>query len=127
MKQATDMIEALTYKLRMLGIPIDSKARVLCDNDAVVKTSSNPDARLPKKYNSIAFHRIRECVVFKMILIYHEKGDSNLADILTKVLPVKCRVCLLQGIMNETIEHMFVEVATSIVYPVNSPRGMCKY
>ena len=100
MKQASDMIEALTYKLRMFGIPIDSEARVLCDNEAVVRIGSNPDARLAKKHNSIAFHRIRECVASKMMLVYHEKGESNLADILTKVLPVERRVRLLKGIMN---------------------------
>ena len=100
MKQATDMIEALVYKLRMFGIPIEMETRVLCDNESVVKIGSNPDARLTKKHNSIAFHRIRECVAAKMILVYHEKSDSNLADILTKVLPVERQVQLLKGLMN---------------------------
>ena len=95
MKQAADMIEALIYKLRMFGVPIDSEARVLCDNETVVKIGSNPDARLTKKHNSIAFHRIRECVASKMILTYHDRGDSNLADILTKALLVEQRVRLL--------------------------------
>ena len=45
-------------------------------------------------------HRIRECVAAKMILIYHEKGESNLADLLTKVLPVERRQQLLRGLMN---------------------------
>ncbi len=35
-----------------------------------------------------------------MILVYHEKGDSNLADILTKVLSVERQTQLLKGIMN---------------------------
>lgn len=100
MKQATDMVEALLYKLRMFGVPIESETRVLCDNESVVKIGTNPEARLTKKHNSIAFHRIRECVAARMILIYHEKGDSNLADILTKVLPVERRTQLLKGIMN---------------------------
>ena len=100
LRQATDMIEALLYKLRMFGVPIEYEARVLCDNESVVKSGTNPEARLSKKHNSIAFHRIRECVASKMILIYHEKGESNLADILTKVLPVERRVQLLKGIMN---------------------------
>ena len=100
MKQATDMVEALLYKLRMFGIPIEAETRVLCDNESVVKVGTNPEARLTKKHNSIAFHRIRECVASKMILIYHEKGESNLADLLTKVLPVERRTQLLKGIMN---------------------------
>ena len=65
-----------------------------------MKAGCNPDARLSKKHNSIAFHRIRECVASGMILIYHEKGESDLADLLTKTLPVESRVTLLKGIMN---------------------------
>ena len=62
MKQATNMIEALFYKLRMFGIPIEGECRILCDNEGVVKANGNPETRLSKKQNSIAFHRIRECV-----------------------------------------------------------------
>ena len=100
MKQAADMIEALFYKLRMFGVPFEGECRVLGDNEGVVKAGSNPDARLSKKHNSVAFHQIRECVASGMILIYHEKGESNLADILTKSLPVERRTTLLKGIMN---------------------------
>ena len=100
MKQATDMIESLFYKLRMFGVPIEGECRVLGDNEGVVKAGSNPDARLSKKHNSIAYHRIRECVASGLILIYYEKGESNLADLLTKSLPVERRVKLLKGIMN---------------------------
>ena len=100
LKQVSNMIESILYKLRMFGVPVDGEVCVLCDNESVVKISSNPDARLTKRHNSIAFHRIRECVAARMMLIYHEKGESNLADILTKVLPVDRRTTLLKGIMN---------------------------
>ena len=80
-------------------MPIEGECRVLCCNEGVVKAGGNPDARLSKKHNSIAFYRIRECVASQMILVYHEKGESNLADLLTKSLPVERRVTLLKGIM----------------------------
>ena len=73
MKQATDMIEVLMYKLRMFGIPITSESRVLCDNESVVKTGTNLEARLAKNHNSIAFHRVRECVACKMIIMKRGK------------------------------------------------------
>jgi hypothetical protein len=38
MKTAVDQIEALRYKLRMMGVPIDGAANVLCDNHLVVAT-----------------------------------------------------------------------------------------
>ena len=99
MKQAVDMIEAMIYKLRMFGVPISGEARIFCDNMAAVKSGSNPDARLQKKHNSIAFHRIREAVAAGWLLIYHESGESNLADLLTKVLTVERRRKLILGIL----------------------------
>ena len=97
MKQAMDMIEGLIYKLCMFGIPVEGEARIICDNMAAV--GSNPDARLQKKHNSIAFHRIREAVPAGWVLIYHEKGNSNLADLLTKVLSVEKRRHLIIGLL----------------------------
>ena len=99
MKQATDMIEGLLYKLRMFGVPVEGEARILCDNMAAVKSGSNPDARLQKKHNSIAFHRVREAVAAGWALIYHENGNSNLADLLTKVLSVEKRRRLILGLL----------------------------
>ena len=62
LKQAVDIIEGLIYKLRMFGIPILEESKIFCDNQAAVKSGSNPDTRLQKKHNSIAFHRNREAV-----------------------------------------------------------------
>ena len=40
---------------------------------------------------SIAFHEVRETVAAGWALIYHENSNSNLADLLTEVLPVEKR------------------------------------
>lgn len=98
-KQAVDMIEGLIYKLRMFGIPTIGEARIFCDNQATVKSESNPDTQLQKKHNSIAFHRIREAVAGGWILLYHEDGQSNLADLLTKILSVERRRKLILGLL----------------------------
>ena len=94
------MIEALFYKLRMFGVPIEGECCVFEDNEGVVKAGSNPDARLSKKHDSVVYHQIREYVAFRLILLCYEKGESNLADLLIKSLPVERRVKLLKGIMN---------------------------
>ena len=99
LRQAVDMIEGLIYKLRMFGIPISGEARVFFDNQAAVNSRSNPDTRLQKKHNSIAFHRVREVVAGGWILIYHEDSQSNLADLLTKVLSVDRRRKLILGFL----------------------------
>ena len=90
LKTATEMIIALRYKLRMFGIPIDGPANVMCDNEAVFKSSSIADSRLKKKSQSICYHKCREAVAAGIQMVYKEITDTNLADILTKALgPVK--------------------------------------
>ena len=53
MRQATEMIEALSYKLRMSGIPIDGPTRVYGDNGAVISNSLILTSTLTKKRNEI--------------------------------------------------------------------------
>ena len=87
MKIATELIEALTYKLRMFGVPLSGPARIFCNNESVVKSSSFPESTLKKKHCSIAYHKVREAVAAGKQLIYYEHTSSNLvADLFTKVL-----------------------------------------
>ena len=46
----------------MFGIPLDGPARLFCNNEAVMKNTTNPESTLKKKHNSIAYHRVREAV-----------------------------------------------------------------
>ena len=84
LKTAVEHIMALRYKLRMFGVPIDGPARIFCDNEAVYKNSSDPASTLKRRHQSVAYHLCREAVAAGIILVHHEDGDSNLADILTK-------------------------------------------
>lgn len=83
---AVEMIEALRYKLRMLGVPIFGPANGFCDNQSVVINSTWPDSTLKKKHNAISYHKVRECIAAKVIRLAKESGVTNLADILTKTL-----------------------------------------
>ena len=94
------MVEGLLYKLRMFEVPINDEARVFCDNESVVKSSTFLESTLKKKHVSIVFHRIREAVAAGKILIYYEASGSNLADLLTKVLPNLKRLPLVQAILS---------------------------
>jgi len=96
---ATEIIEGLLYKLRMFGVPINNEAKVFCDNKSVVKSSAFPEST-SKKNVSIAFHRIREAVAAGKMLIYYEASGSNLADLLTKVLPNAKRMPLVQAVLS---------------------------
>ena len=87
MKTAIEMIEAFRYKLRMMGIPLDGETNVFCDNESVFKNSTQPESVLKKKHNAIAYHRTREAQAAGLVRIAWEEGETNLADILTKLLP----------------------------------------
>ena len=82
-----ERIESLWYKLQMFGIPIDRPTNVYCDNEVVTKNAIYPELKLKKKHNSIAYHRVHEAVVAGTIRVTKEDGKTNLADVLTKLLP----------------------------------------
>ena len=86
-KTAIEMVEGLRYKLRMMGVTIDGATNLFCDNDSVIKNSSNPESTLKKKHNAIAYHRTREAIAAGTIRMAKEDGQTNLADILTKLMP----------------------------------------
>lgn len=87
MKTAIEMVEGLRYKLRMMGVGIEGETNVFCDNESVVKNSSNPESTLKKRHNAIAYHRVREAIAAGTVRVAKEPGETNLADVLTKLMP----------------------------------------
>ena len=87
MKTAIDLIEGLRYKLRMMGIPVLGSTAVFCDNQSVVKNSTAPESVLKKRHNAIAYHRAREAQAAGIIKVAWEDGTTNIADLLTKLMP----------------------------------------
>jgi hypothetical protein len=99
MKIAVEQILALRLKLRWMGVLIEGPANVYCDNLTVVKSATQPEVTLSKKHNGIAYHKAREAVATNMIRITHEPTATNLADLLTKVLPPATRNGLIDRFM----------------------------
>ena len=85
---AVELIQELRYKLRMLGVPVDGPTTMYGDNMSVVLNTTVPSSQLKKKHNAIAYHRVREAIAAKMVLLHHIPSTENIADILTKPLPV---------------------------------------
>mgnify|MGYP003507168593 FL=1 len=86
MRQAFDLIEALRYKLRMMGVPIEGATKVYCDNESVVNATTRPESTLKKKHSAINYHRCREAIAAGHIRVAWINGIDNLSDALTKVL-----------------------------------------
>ena len=89
MKHCLEDIEHLRFKLRMFGIPISKEhpeTCILCDNESLVKNSSNVESTLNKKHSSIAYHFARWNVAARVCKIAWVATGENIADAFTKRL-----------------------------------------
>ena len=86
MKHCCEYIRGLRYKLREMGIPVESPAYVFGDNKSVLANASVPDSVLQKKANSIAYHFVREGSAMDEWRITYINTHENIADLLTKPL-----------------------------------------
>ena len=77
MRIAVELIEALRYKLRMMGVPIEGSCNVLCDNELVVKNVKRPESACQKKHNLVAYHKSRESIAAGIIRVAKESGLTN--------------------------------------------------
>ena len=80
MKQATEYIRGLHYKLRMMGIPYEEPTVVYGDNQSVLANTTAPTSQLKKKSNSIAYHFVREGCARDEWRTTYVKSDNNPAD-----------------------------------------------
>ena len=59
LKNGVELVEALRYKLRMFGAPIEVAKNIYCENEAVYKNFYTPELILSNKHHSIVYHRNR--------------------------------------------------------------------
>jgi hypothetical protein len=86
LRTGIDKLQALRYKLYMMGVPMDGACDVFCDNQLVCLTAQKPETRLNKKHNAINYNRIREAAATEWVRVAFEPGATNLADFLTKIV-----------------------------------------
>ena len=86
LKNGIETLRGLRYKLRMMGIPLESPNYIFGDNMSVIKNTQTPESTLKKKSNSICYHFCRESVAMGESLTAHVSSPENLADLATKVL-----------------------------------------
>ena len=81
-----ELIVALRYKLRMFGVPLSGPADDFCDKRGVVMNASKPEYTIQKKHDAINYHAVRESAAAGILRVGKEDGETNFADLLTKVL-----------------------------------------
>jgi hypothetical protein len=87
MKVVAEQLEALRYKLRMMGVPVEGPTNVYCNNESVFKSTVFPEYTFQKKHNSIAYHKTREAQAAGTVRIAWIPSEKNLSDVLTKLFP----------------------------------------
>ena len=83
---AIELIEDLRYKLRMMGVPIHGACKVFCDNESAVQNTTWSESPLRKKANAICYHNAWESIAAGWIQIAKEPEETNVADLLTKLM-----------------------------------------
>ena len=93
LKACLEAIEHLRFKLRCFGVPMPQgePTHVFCDNESVVKNTTNVESTLNKKHSSVAYHHCRWSVAAGVITLAHIRTYDNIADCFTKRLPSSIR------------------------------------
>jgi hypothetical protein len=93
LKACLEAIEHLRFKLRCFGVPMPQgePTHVFCDNESVVKNTTNVESTLNKKHSSVAYHHCRWSVAAGVITLAHVGTHDNIADCFTKRLPSNTR------------------------------------
>ena len=93
LKACLEAIEHLRFKLRCFGVPMPQgePTHVFCDNDSVVKNTTNVESTLNKKHSSVAYHHCRWSVAAGVITLAHISTHDNITDCFTKRLPAQTR------------------------------------
>ena len=89
MEQCIEDVEHLRFKLRMFGIPISEEQPatvILCENESVLKNTSNFESSLNKKHSAIVYHFSRWNVAAGVCTNAWIPTGENIADAMTKRL-----------------------------------------
>jgi len=104
MREATEYIRALRYKLRMMGIPVEDAAYIFGDNQSVLANTTNPGSTLKKKCAAVAYHVVREGVARGEWVTAYINTHDNIADLLTKPMASGEKR---NGFVKKILQHIF--------------------
>jgi hypothetical protein len=71
------------YKLRMMGLPMEQTAYLVCDNMSVVMALQLLVGMLDNKYNAIAYHKCQEAVAAGFVRVAYIPSGNKSANALT--------------------------------------------
>ena len=86
MKTGVEALRGISYKLRMMGVPLTGPTQLYGDNMSAIYNTSRDELKLKKKINSICYHDVREAVASGKCLTTHCKTGDNYSDMKNKFL-----------------------------------------
>jgi hypothetical protein len=78
----------LRMLLRGISVPIEIPTPILCDNDAARILAADQMFHARAKHIDNCYHHIRDCIEKKKIFLPRVSSADNIADTLTKALPL---------------------------------------
>ena len=105
MNHKVENLRGLWYKLRIMGLPIESPSYIYGDNMYVIYNTSRPESVLRKELNIICYNFVRESVAAFEFLASHTTTLKNLSDLLAKVLYSQKRRNLVKGVLRHIDDH----------------------
>ena len=70
----------------MFGVLLDVPSYVMCDNQGMVNNIILSKYTLGQKYNELNYHVVHEVAAKGILRVQKEDTETNLADLLTKIL-----------------------------------------
>jgi hypothetical protein len=107
LRTGTQASQYLCFKLRMSGVPIveGHATTIFCDNESVVKNSTNVESVLNKKHSSVAYHYVHWAVAAGIITVAWIRSEVNLADLSPSDLRrSRGNICLATGRTKSVVE-----------------------
>ena len=83
---ARDIISELSIKLNSIRVPLIEQTDIYFGNQGVVKNTIISESTLKKKHNSINYHVIPKVVAAGILHVGKEDTDTNLANLLKKLM-----------------------------------------
>jgi hypothetical protein len=83
MRIATELINEIRFMIRSFCVDLEVPTLMLGDNMPVVLNASVPSNILKKTHNAIAYHRVHEAIVAKVMRFAYVRSKENVSDIIT--------------------------------------------
>ena len=75
MRTGLETVQGIRYKLRMMGVPLNTPTYIYGDNMSVIHSICKPESTLNKNENLACYHFIREAVATDECKIGHIATD----------------------------------------------------